>query len=823
MDIEQPGSVGPLLNELVEKILPANTDWAILTKYKSYTSRILSSRIGASSYELEDTIVARMHDQAQDISTSNIKNDNWGQKRVVRLQECLNRLTKLKSLKNRPSVLKVLSSLSVNKSSFSVKQPLFGKVSPKTNGDGFSGREITAMKPLEALNSNQEMGKEDVMRSEVIRDLFYVFNGIDGAKIRYSSSKEAYEVDSKIDLLRSEKDMLIKLSEMGSLYKKIKEFLDYQKTQIKGLICQAMSLAIDEELNNYHRLLVGLENIRDSSNQFGGLTLKSLFLYTIEPIECLKWILILCDVCKPLKGGQILSALFSYDVHGYPDVQKMVNNVLTKSLAPFMNFLKIWVYNGEHFDPMGEFFILINKKELGSEEIWADKYKMNTEMIPSFMTVNTAQKILNTGKSGSFLKRICKVNSWALSAEFITVENLISFKFMEGLKFRAFENWVQSVHSESNTRLKEVIIDRFDFFGHCRMIKSFILQGKGDFINLLLDSMQEHLDVSASSVFKNSLVSILESTKTQISLNSYKREYIERIGVVLSEHSPGEKGWDIFSLKYEIDSPLNTIFDPSIMRFYYALFNHLWRIRNLIFLLNNSSKVYSRIFIQNKLPRKVIQKLEQLNIIRHQMLHFLTTLLSYLMLEVIETEWNTFLTSVEKNAESLDDIINRHRDFIVIISDKTMLNNKTNPLFKQLKDLLKCVELFTRTSNSFIANIESNVVPQRSGAMDEEISEDFEEGRDSPRAREETERGGFINMDNLVATFKMIKNVWRSFWKNFDEFLQHLERDQKMKSLSFRLDFNEYYKMKRHLEGTSLRLISGADRPQPKPPSGEAP
>lgn len=120
-----------------------------------------------------------------------------------------------------------------------------------------------------------------------------------------------------------------------------------------------------------------------------------------------------------------------------------------------------------------------------------------------------------------------------MQAEFIRADNLVSFRFMEGLRFRALENWVHAVSRESNQKLKEVIIKDFDLFEHCRMIKSFLLLGKGDFINSLLEAMQQLLDLSASKIFRHNLLSVLDATKAIGSVQGYKPEYMDRVGIFL--------------------------------------------------------------------------------------------------------------------------------------------------------------------------------------------------------------------------------------------------------------------------------------------------
>lgn len=49
-----------------------------------------------------------------------------------------------------------------------------------------------------------------------------------------------------------------------------------------------------------------------------------------------------------------------------------------------------WVYNGELDDPFGEFFVTLNTSE---DDSWGTKYKLEKEMIPSFIPTDVAEKV----------------------------------------------------------------------------------------------------------------------------------------------------------------------------------------------------------------------------------------------------------------------------------------------------------------------------------------------------------------------------------------------------------------------------------------------
>lgn len=798
MDIEQSGRVGPLLNELIESIFPKKTDPALLMKYKSYVSRILSSRLSNGVAESEQVIIDTMRDQALQIAAAQAKNDNWGQKRGSRLQECVQRLLQTKTFRNRAAILKLLSSLATTKKDSSIKGPLFFQNSSKPIPEPHKIQpSLGDSRKREHMIADKSDSQQGALRQGIVRELLFVFQGIESTCIKYHRETNSFELDPRLEFDKSEREIVLRLCEMGVLYNRIKEFLDKHIIQILGLVSHALAYAIREELNEFYRFITTLESMRDTGFQSGkGLSFKSIYLWTLEPMECLKWILILCDVCKQLKGGQILSALFSYTIHGCPEIQVLVTRLLTKSLSPFLRFLEFWIYKGELVDPMEEFFIQTTKSKLDSEKIWSEKYKLRSDLIPNFLSRSTAEEILKAGKTKHFLRTFIKGPQWHLTVEFITVDNLISFKFMEGLKFRALENWVSNVTRECNQKLKEVIIKDYDFFEHCRMIKNFLLLGKGDFINALLEPMQEVLESAATKIFKHNLISLLDSTKGQSSFSGYNKDYLERVGIFLFDPSIGSRGWDIFSLNYEVDAPLNTIFDSESMRFYHEFFNLVWRIKNLITCLNNYSKTHRRHFLQQTLPEELLEKVKKCNFIRHQMLHFLNTFLSYVMLEVVETEWEIFLRAVH-DAASLDDIVFSHREFIASVQSKVLLRDKANPLYVELVKLLSAVENFNKTQSVIFYNLEEKFqADHNSEYMDEEGSYDGRSNDSQGRPMEfTTER----SRDLIKKNDRLILSLWKTFREGLDSFLEHLEKDQKLKTLSFRLDFNEFYRISRQL------------------------
>lgn len=63
-------------------------------------------------------------------------------------------------------------------------------------------------------------------------------------------------------------------------------------------------------------------------NDGQGLSLRQLVLWTFDPLQRLKCLATIVDVCRGKKGGALASALYSYMQHGDPFVQSLIQHIL---------------------------------------------------------------------------------------------------------------------------------------------------------------------------------------------------------------------------------------------------------------------------------------------------------------------------------------------------------------------------------------------------------------------------------------------------------------------------------------------------------------
>ena len=268
-----------------------------------------------------------------------------------------------------------------------------------------------------------------ITEKDIINDLLFVFEGINGKYIAYDAAEDAYILNKLIPWSEDIYNIVNSLCEIGWLYKKIKLYLDYFKeTNIQSQFIKSFIYSIQNELSEYFKLISFLRrmNLSQNSNYNNGkksqnLNLKNIVLWTLVPKETLKWIAACCEAVHSLKGTSVLSQIYSF-VH-YGGCNNHLNNILNEVSKPFINFVINWIKYGELQDSNKEFFvdILTGIKE---DDIWNLQYQLIGKNVPNFMKRDSTIKIFEVGKCIHFIRNHCKEN-YNLSNLKIILINLI--------------------------------------------------------------------------------------------------------------------------------------------------------------------------------------------------------------------------------------------------------------------------------------------------------------------------------------------------------------------------------------------------------------
>ena len=474
---QQNEELNSTFNKLYHSLNPnCPNNYGLPQNFQNLLRRILSTNFSVMKND-ESAIINSLLEKVS-------KSSNFNQDIINKFQYLYSLLTKKRTLTKRWGILYILNSLSKNNNyqdiNFSATNELqqnymnMNAGMPKnmliekdcaclTNSNmarNFqANNNIMGMNPLNNLspitninerfydnqnliNNNNQMNNQQeeiivvnpnktslvITEKDIINDLLFVFEGINGKYIAYDAAEDAYILNKLIPWSEEIYNIVNSLCEIGWLYKKIKLYLDYYKgSNIQSQFIKSFIYSIQNEINDFFKLISFLRKLNSNPNINNGrksqnLNLKNIVLWTLVPKETLKWMAACCEALHPLKGTSVLSQIYSF-VH-YGGCNKYLNNILNEVSKPFNNFVINWIKYGELQDPNKEFFVDI-LSGIKDDDIWNLQYQLIGKNVPNFMKREPTIKIFEVGKCIHFIRNYCQEN-YNLSNLKIILINLIN-------------------------------------------------------------------------------------------------------------------------------------------------------------------------------------------------------------------------------------------------------------------------------------------------------------------------------------------------------------------------------------------------------------
>ena len=95
-----------------------------------------------------------------------------------------------------------------------------------------------------------------ITEKDIINDLLFVFEGINGKYCAYDAAEDSYTLSKLISWFEEIINIVNSLCEIGWLYKTIKIYLDYFKeSNIQSQFIKSFIYSIQSELNEYFKLI----------------------------------------------------------------------------------------------------------------------------------------------------------------------------------------------------------------------------------------------------------------------------------------------------------------------------------------------------------------------------------------------------------------------------------------------------------------------------------------------------------------------------------------------------------------------------------------
>lgn len=534
----------------------------------------------------------------------------------------------------------------------------------------------------------------------LLRDLPFTLQGLSSNHLPFAD-KRSVKLPATLPVPLV--SLLHSLAEPSLLYRSLSDFVESEEG---GLVGQALRSAIGVELRSYLGLVATLEGqIRralaqlDESLPHGGLgkaavTLKRCVVWTREATLGLRLMSMMVESAKGKKGGELISLIHTFSSsHGDPFVHTFAERLLSHVTRPFYNMLRAWIYDGELEDPYHEFFVYENQDndDTGATSVWEHKYRLKEGMIPSIVTADFAQRVFLIGKSLNFIRYGCGDSNWVES---------YSKSASRELKYgdtAMLSSSIDEAYKTVMARLLHLLENKFALTTNLRALKKYLLLGQGDFIALLMESLASALDRPANSQYRHTLTAQLEHAINHSNAQHDGQEVLRRLDARMLELSHGEIGWDVFTLEYRVDPPLDVIVTPWANRQYLKVFNFLWRVKRVEFALSTTwrrlqtgargvlSAVTHQLGADWKTARGALA----------EMIHFIDQLQYYILFEVIEKGWTALESAIHKPDATLDTLIEAHTKYLRDITRKGLLGGAGHYDFStQLHEILKLMLLY---------------------------------------------------------------------------------------------------------------------------------
>ncbi|XP_002741319.2 gamma-tubulin complex component 3 homolog, partial [Saccoglossus kowalevskii] len=582
--------------------------------------------------------------------------------------------------------------------------------------------------------------------------------------------------------------------------------------------------ALQQELTEYYKLIAVLESQLQQEQDLGvslstgnNLTLRKLVVWTYDPLLRMKALAALVDFSKGKKGGALATTIHSYTLNGDPFIKTLIRYILKVVSYPICSIIYRWIYEGELEDMYHEFFVAADP-QVKKDRLWHDKYSLRKSMLPTFITLEQARKILLIGKSINFTRQVCQDRTPIGDLSFTKTGDLTpeqaEMLFNQDMDSR-FQSIITTAYKDTSKHLLDILFTKYKFLEHLKAMRRYLLLGQGDFIRHLMDLLEDDLCKSAGLLYLHNLNGVLETAIRGTNAQFDDPEILKRLDVRLLEVSPGDCGWDVFSLDYHVDGPIGTVFTHECLLMYLREFNFLWRAKRMEYILANIWRAqmdYSRKLAPIKELRLVLHKC---HIVAAEMVHFIHQMQYYITFEVLECAWDELWKKVSK-ADDLDHIIAAHQVFLDTIISRSLLGDEFKSLLTQLRTIFDCIIKFQHTQenlyqlsmdeldNRLLAEKQISLRTEQGEWGDSEIDERAEKKR----------RQQFV--ENVVksksAQMKVLHKTYQDMVQQFLVLLAD-HPDESLQLLGVRLDFNEHYNAQEPRLRSSMTYSHSARKP----------
>uniref|UniRef100_A0A3Q0S2N5 Gamma-tubulin complex component n=1 Tax=Amphilophus citrinellus TaxID=61819 RepID=A0A3Q0S2N5_AMPCI len=648
----------------------------------------------------------------------------------------------------------------------------------------------------------------------MIHELLLALSGYPGTIFTWNK-RTGLQVSQDLPFLHpSETSVLNRLCKLGSDYIRFTEFIEQHtghvhpqehhtsqpsQTGLHGIYLRAFCTGLDSMLQPYRQALLDLEQ------EFLGdphLTISHVN-YKLDQFQLLfPSVMVVVETIKSQKihGCQILETVYKHSCGGLPPVRMALEKILAVCHGVMYKQLAAWMLHGLLLDQSEEFFVkqgpsaggaAANQEEeeedlglgglsgkqlrelqdlrlIEEENMLApslQQFSLRAEMLPSYIPIRVAEKILFVGESVQMFENhnhspsragsILKHQEDMFAAELHRLKQQPLFSLVD------FENLIDRIRSTVAEHLWTLMVEEADLLEQLKIIKDFYLLGRGELYQVFIDLAQHMLKTPPTAVTEHDVNVAFQQAAHKVLLDDDNLLPLLHLTVDYQgkdskatppqDTSPREvppTGWAALGLAYKVQWPLHILFTPAVLEKYNVVFRYLLSVRRVQSQLQHCWAL--------QMQRKHLKSSQTDAVkwrLRNHMAFLIDNLQYYLQVDVLESQFSQLLQQ-----------INSTRDFESIrLAHDHFLSNLLAQSFILLKPVFHCLNEILELCHNFCS-----LVSQTVASLD-----------DRGAAQLDLLVKGFRRQSSLL--FKILSSV-RNHQINSD-----------LAQLLLRLDYNKYY------------------------------
>uniref|UniRef100_A0A1A8CPX3 Gamma-tubulin complex component n=1 Tax=Nothobranchius kadleci TaxID=1051664 RepID=A0A1A8CPX3_NOTKA len=489
----------------------------------------------------------------------------------------------------------------------------------------------------------------------MIHELLLALSRYPGAIFSWNK-RTGLQVSQDLPFLHpSETSVLNRLCKLGSDYIRFTEFIEQHtghvhqqehhmnplnQTGLHGIYLRAFCTGLDSMLQPYRQALLDLEQ------EFLGdphLTISHVN-YKLDEFQLLfPSVMVVVETIKSQKihGCQILETVYKHSCGGLPPVRMALEKILAACHGVMYKQLAAWMLHGLLLDQSEEFFIkqgpsaggaaasqdeeeedlglgglsgkqlreLQDLRLIEEENMLApslQQFSLRTEMLPSYIPIRVAEKILFVGESVQMFENhnhspsragsILKHQEDLFAAELHRLKQQPLFSLVD------FENLIDRIRSTVAEHLWTLMVEEANLLEQLKIVKDFYLLGRGELYQVFIDLAQHMLKTPPTAVTEHdvnvafqqaahkvlldddNLLPLLHLTVDYQGKESKEASGLRDGATPPQDTSPREvppTGWAALGLTYKVQWPLHILFTPAVLEKYNVVFRYLLSVRRV--------------------------------------------------------------------------------------------------------------------------------------------------------------------------------------------------------------------------------------------------